>query len=64
MRLGAVESAVTGARPEDLDARVGPIEGVEPVTDTSATGAHRKHLARVLTIRALTDACRRAEEAA
>jgi aerobic carbon-monoxide dehydrogenase medium subunit len=64
MRLGAVESAVTGARADDLDARVGPIEGIEPVTDTSATGAHRKHLARVLAIRALTDACRRAEGAA
>jgi carbon-monoxide dehydrogenase medium subunit len=64
VRLGVVESAVTGARPEDLESRVGPIEGLEPVTDTSATGDHRTHLARVLTIRALTHACRRAEEAA
>ncbi|MDP9296628.1 MAG: xanthine dehydrogenase family protein subunit M [Actinomycetota bacterium] len=64
VRLGAVESAVSGARIEDLDGRIGPIEGLEPVTDTSATGDHRKHLARVLTIRALSDACRRAEGAA
>jgi carbon-monoxide dehydrogenase medium subunit len=64
VRLGAVESAVSGARAEDLDGRVGPIEGLQPVTDTSATGEHRKHLARVLAVRALRDACRRAEEAA
>jgi len=63
LRLGAVESAVTGARMDDLERRIGAIEGLEPVTDTSATADHRRHLARVLTLRALGDACRRAEEA-
>lgn len=64
LRLGAVESAVTGARSDDLERRVGAIEGLGPVTDTSATADHRRHLARVLTLRALRDACRRAGEPA
>lgn len=64
LRLGAVESSVTGARAEELGDRVGPIEGLAPVTDTGATADHRRHLARVLTLRALADAIRRAEEAA
>lgn len=64
LRLGAVESAVTGAGAEDLPDRVGPIEGLDPVTDTSATAGHRQHLARVLTLRALADAHARAGVAA
>jgi carbon-monoxide dehydrogenase medium subunit len=64
LRLGAVESAVTGARADDLPGRVGSIEGLDPVTDTSATASHRNHLARILTLRALADAFARAEEAA
>jgi len=63
-RLGAVESSVTGARAADLPERIAPIDGLDPVSDTSATADHRSHLARVLSIRALTDACARAEEAA
>lgn len=64
LRLGAVESAVSGAQAEDLPGRVGPIDGLDPVTDTSATAGHRHHLARVLTLRALADAFARAGEAA
>jgi carbon-monoxide dehydrogenase medium subunit len=64
IRLGAVESSVTGARAAQLEERIGPIEGLDPVTDTSATADHRRHLARVLSVRALADACRRAGEAA
>jgi carbon-monoxide dehydrogenase medium subunit len=64
LRLGAVESVVTGARADDLPARVGSIEGLDPVTDTSATADHRRHLARVLTLRALADAFARADGAA
>ncbi|MEO8476807.1 MAG: xanthine dehydrogenase family protein subunit M [Actinomycetota bacterium] len=64
LRLGAVESSVTGARATQLEERIGPIEGLDPVTDTSATAGHRRHLARVLSVRALSDACRRAQEAA
>ena len=59
IRLGAVEIAVEGATADELDARVGPIEGIEPASDTNASADHRRHLARVLAIRALTDAVRR-----
>lgn len=64
LRLGAVESSVSGASVTDLEERVGPIGSLDPVTDTSASAEHRHHLARVLTLRALADACRRAEESA
>lgn len=63
LRLGAVESAVTGARADDLPGRIGPIASLDPVTDTSATADHRRHLARVLALRALADAVARAGEA-
>jgi CO/xanthine dehydrogenase FAD-binding subunit len=59
MRLGAVEIAVEGARADEIDARVGPIEGIAPASDTNASADHRRHLARVLAVRALTDAVRR-----
>jgi CO/xanthine dehydrogenase FAD-binding subunit len=64
LRLGAVESSLTGARADDVPQRVGEIDGIEPMTDTSATGEHRRHLSRVLAVRAVTQACARAEEAA
>ena len=64
LRLGAVESSLSGALATDLHERVGPIGGLDPVTDTSASAEHRHHLARVLTLRALAEACRRAGEAA
>jgi CO/xanthine dehydrogenase FAD-binding subunit len=64
LRLGAIESSVTGARAGDLDVRIGSIGGLDPVSDTAASAEHRRHLARVLSVRALTDACRRAKEAA
>jgi CO/xanthine dehydrogenase FAD-binding subunit len=59
MRLGAVEIAVEGADAATLAERIGPIEGLDPVSDVSATAEHRRHLARVLAVRALTDAVRR-----
>jgi len=64
VRAAAVEMAVAGAGPGELDRRVAPIEGIEPVADTGATQEHRRHLARVLVVRALEDAVARAEEAA
>ena len=59
MRMGAVEIAVEGADAATLAERIGPIEGIDPVTDVSATAEHRRHLARVLAVRALTDAVAR-----
>jgi carbon-monoxide dehydrogenase medium subunit len=59
LRLGAVEIAVEGASADEIDARVGPLEGLEPASDTNASADHRRHLARVLAVRALTDAVRR-----
>jgi aerobic carbon-monoxide dehydrogenase medium subunit len=64
LRAAAVEMAVAGAESGDLDRRVAPIEGIEPVSDTGATREHRRHLARVLVVRALEDAVARAEVAA
>jgi CO/xanthine dehydrogenase FAD-binding subunit len=64
LRLGALESTLTGARAGDVAQRVGEIDGIEPMTDTSATGEHRRHLSRVLAIRAVQGAIARAEEAA
>ncbi|MEP6757851.1 MAG: FAD binding domain-containing protein [Actinomycetota bacterium] len=58
-RLGAVEIAVEGADATTLADRIGPIEGIDPVSDVSATAEHRRHLARVLAVRALTDAVTR-----
>jgi CO/xanthine dehydrogenase FAD-binding subunit len=63
LRLGAVEIAVEGATADEIDARVGPIESLEPASDTNASADHRRHLARVLAVRALTDAVRRGEAA-
>lgn len=60
MRLGAIEIAVEGAGVVDVGERVGPLEGLDTVTDVSATAEHRRHLARVLAARALTDATKRA----
>jgi CO/xanthine dehydrogenase FAD-binding subunit len=59
IRLGAVESAITGATREDLVDRICPIEGSEPVSDTSATAEHRRRLSRVLAARAIADALER-----
>jgi carbon-monoxide dehydrogenase medium subunit len=64
LRLGAVEATVSGASADELDAHIGSIEGLEPVTDTNATAEHRRHLARVLAIRALSDAIARGGGAA
>lgn len=60
LRLGAVEVAVEGATAEEVDGRIGPIEGIDPVTDTSGSAEYRRHLSRVLVVRALTHAVRRA----
>lgn len=61
IRLPAVEAAVDGAPVAEVVSRVGPIEGIHPVTDTNASSAYRRTVARVLLVRALADACRRSE---
>jgi carbon-monoxide dehydrogenase medium subunit len=61
IRLPAVEAAVDGAPVAEVVPRVGPIEGIDPVTDTNASSAYRRTVARVLLVRALADACRRSE---
>ena len=63
VRLAAVEAALAGATGDEIASRVGPIEGISPFTDTSATAEYRAHLARVLSVQALDEACRRSEEA-
>jgi carbon-monoxide dehydrogenase medium subunit len=63
VRLAAVEAALAGATGDEIASRVGPIKGISPFTDTSATAEYRAHLARVLSVQALEEACRRSEEA-
>jgi CO/xanthine dehydrogenase FAD-binding subunit len=63
LRFGAIEIAVEGAHADEIGGRVRAIEGLEPVSDTNASADHRRHLARVLAVRALTDAVRRGEAA-
>ncbi len=61
VRLGAVEASMSGAAGQDIADRVGPIEGIRPFGDTSASAGYRTHLARVLAVRALQQAYRRSE---
>jgi carbon-monoxide dehydrogenase medium subunit len=62
IRLGAVEAAVQGAVPDELEDRIGPIDGIQPVSDASASADHRRHLARVVAIRVVREAFERATE--
>jgi aerobic carbon-monoxide dehydrogenase medium subunit len=64
VRLADVEAALTGCPPGEVAGRVGPIRGISPAGDTSATARYRARLARVLVIRALAEAAGRAGEAA
>jgi len=61
VRLAAVEAALAGATRDEIAGRVGPIEGISPVTDTGASAEYRRHLARVLAVQALEEACARSE---
>lgn len=63
IRLADIETAISGSNASELDDRIGPVEGLRAVSDTSATAEHRTHLARVLAVRALTDAVQRGEAA-
>jgi carbon-monoxide dehydrogenase medium subunit len=62
IRLDAAEAALTG---KVLDAAVIQSAAaaawlIEPISDIHASGDYRRHLAQVLSVRALTDAARRA----
>ncbi len=65
LRLADVEASLTGvALTGTGPAGPGPIRGISPVSDTSASAEHRAHLARVLVVRALAEASGRAAGAA
>jgi CO/xanthine dehydrogenase FAD-binding subunit len=64
VRLADVEIALTGASVPELGDRVGPLQGIQPVSDTAASAGYRAHLARVLVLRALSEASGRSLEAA
>ncbi len=67
VRLADVEIALTGAGVSQIGDRIGqigPLQGIRPVSDTSASAGYRARLCRVLLARALAEAGRRAEEAA
>jgi len=64
LRLADVEIALTGATVSQISNRLGPIHGIRPISDTSASAGYRAHLCRVLVARALAEAGRRSEEAA
>ena len=55
---------VDGATVSQISDRLGPIHGIRPISDTSASAGYRAHLCRVLVARALAEAGRRSEEAA
>lgn len=63
VRLADVETALSGASPEGIAGRVGPIRGIHPVSDSGASAGHRARLCEVLVRRALAEASRRSREA-
>jgi CO/xanthine dehydrogenase FAD-binding subunit len=64
VRLADVEISLSGATVSQIGDRVGPVQGIRPVSDTGASAGYREHLCRVLVTRALAEAGARAGEAA
>ena len=64
VRLAGVEASLSGATASEIGDRVGPIQGIQPVSDTGASAGYRAHLCRVLVTRALAEAASRTGEAA
>ncbi len=56
VRLADVEISLSGAAPVEIGDRVGPIQGIRPVSDTGASAGYRARLCRVLVTRALAEA--------
>jgi CO/xanthine dehydrogenase FAD-binding subunit len=56
VRLADVEISLSGAALGEIGDRVGPIQGIRPVSDTGASAGYRAHLCRVLVTRALAEA--------
>ncbi len=63
VRLADVEIGLSGAAVTEIGDRVGPIQGISPISDTGASAGHRAHLCRVLVMRALAEASSRSGEA-
>jgi aerobic carbon-monoxide dehydrogenase medium subunit len=64
VRLADVETALGGATADQIPGRVGPLQGIQPVSDTAASAEYRAHLCRILVLRALAEASQRSGEAA
>ena len=64
VRCRSLEAAAVGISPQDLDGLAGEIvHDISPEDDAFVSAAYRSHLARVLAVRALRDACQRSIEA-
>jgi aerobic carbon-monoxide dehydrogenase medium subunit len=64
VRLADVETVLGGATTDQIRGRVGPLQGIQPVSDTAASAEYRAHLCRILVLRALAEASQRSGEAA
>ena len=64
VRLADVEISLSGATASQISDRVGPIQGIRPISDTGASASYRAHLCRVLVTRALAEASSRSGQAA
>ncbi len=64
VRLADVEISLSGATVSQIGDRVGPVRGIQPVSDTGASADYRAHLCRVLVTRALAEAGSRSGGAA
>ena len=62
LRLDAAEARLTGQPLDAAAIRAAAAAAwlIEPISDIHASGEYRRHLAQVLSVRALTDAARRA----
>lgn len=61
-RLAVVESLLSGSTGAEIRERVGPIDGISPLTDASASSSYRRDLSRVLVVRAIEEAFQRSME--